>query len=475
MQSRILEPSEINFKDRLTVEHYISKDFQLIKQVSKSIYPVVKLGKIAAIKGGKRLPRKTRYSPTGIPYVRVVDIGESEVYLSNVVYIYYQVHDKIKQYQLMYNYLALVIVGATIGKAAIFKSSVHPCNFNENISRITVKDKNLNPEYILAYLKSGFGQAYIRWLTGGAAQAKLSIERIAKIEVPLPSSLIQDEISKIMQDAYAVWQQKLEKAEQLVENIETYILEILGIHYDFPKDEHRFMIQRSQLYRADVRYFLPFYAQLEQIMHDGIYPTRAIGTICEKLSNGLTPPQVGYTEKGCLVIKVASLTKRWYIDWKKVAFTSEEFLKQAQKYHIKDGDIVMLSSSHQLNYIGRSFAIVRDIPKNYIGQCMAVGELIIIRVNHQIVIPEYLLACFIMKPIQELINRMSRGQTAHLYAEDLQHLRLPIPPIEIQQAIVDELEKRRTEGSLLQVEADQLLIHAKARVERMILGEEDVT
>lgn len=70
---------------------------------------------------------------------------------------------------------------------------------------------------------------------------------------------------------------------------------------------------------------------------------------------------------------------------------------------------------------------------------------------------------------------MSRGQTAHLYAEDLQHLRVPIPPMKIQQVIVDELNRRCSGAKGLYTEAENLLTEAKARIERMILGEEEVT
>lgn len=475
MQSIVLRISEIDLKDRLTVEHYICQDIKLIHKLRESVYPLIPLGQIAKVKGGKRLPANARYSITGIPYVRVVDVGDFEVDLSNVVYISGDLHNRIQRYQLKRDDIAIVIVGATIGKTAIFKSTVSPCNFNENLARITSKDNKLNPKYLLTYLKSCFGQAYISWLTGGSAQAKLSLERIEKINIPIPPRPIQDCIAQIMQDAYSVNQQKLVSGENLIVGIQDYILKKLEIPNVLPTNTNRFIIKQLQLNRFDVRYFLPFYTQLEEIIDNGIYPTKTLSEICIKIVNGLTPARDGYTENGCVVIKVASLTKTWRIEWKKVAFTSRIFFEQAKKAYIKDGDILLLSASHQLDYIGGSFGLVRDIPIEYIDKCMAVGELIIVRTNDKIVLPEYLLTCFITTHIQRLINRMSRGQTAHLYAEDLQHLRVPIPPMKIQQVIVDELNRRRNEAKRLYTEAENLLTETKARVERMILGEEDVT
>jgi len=173
-----------------------------------------------------------------------------------------------------------------------------------------------------------------------------------------------------------------------------------------------------------------------------------------------------------MVIKVASVTKDWRVDWAKVAFTSQGFFNKAVKAHVEEGDLLLLSASHQLDYIGRTFGIVREMPEEFADRCMAVGELIIARVNKQVVFTEYLLACLITRQIQELINRMTRGQSAHLYAEDLGALDIPVPPLEVQQSIVDEIKQRQLIAHRRRAEAETTVAEAKARVERMILGEE---
>ena len=69
---------------------------------------------------------------------------------------------------------------------------------------------------------------------------------------------------------------------------------------------------------------------------------------------------------------------------------------------------------------------------------------------------------------------MTRGQSAHLYANDLAALQIPVPPLKIQQEIVNELNLRRDEARRLRTEAETVVTEAKARVERMILGQEGV-
>ncbi len=47
-----------------------------------------------------------------------------------------------------------------------------------------------------------------------------------------------------------------------------------------------------------------------------------------------------------------------------------------------------------------------------------------------------------LKPIQQVIYRLQRGQAQpHVYADDLANIKIPLPPINIQQKIVDEIEK----------------------------------
>ena len=49
-----------------------------------------------------------------------------------------------------------------------------------------------------------------------------------------------------------------------------------------------------------------------------------------------------------------------------------------------------------------------------------------------------------------------------------------MPKVEIQQIIIAEISRRRAEARHLRAEAERVVAAAKARVERMILGEEEI-
>ena len=470
----VVQRSQLN-TSKLFVEFYLPKNQILFEQLRQGKYPLLPLKQLSirlfdGLFGSNR--KVEMYQESGIPYIRVKDVLPDRINVSELTYISEEKHKELIRSRVVPSNVLLTIAGR-IGTAAVFPDFLKEGNITGHIAGIELTE-NINPHYLATFLNSPLGEFQFTLLGHRATRPELNLSEVGQVLVPVPPRPVQDRIAQVMQDAYTAQQEKFEQAKQSFLGIEDYMLEVLDISKDLPTDKPQFLINQSQLHRFDVRYFSPLYTRLEYLLENGRYSTKALNSICVKISNGLTPSRTGYTKDGCVVIKVASLTKLLQLDWQKVAFTSKEFFEKAKKAHVKNKDLLILSASHQLDYIGRNFALVRDIPAKYTNQCMTVGELIIIRTNHQLVLPEYLLACFTIQPIQELVNRMTRGQTAHLYAEDLQHLRVPVPPLKVQQTIIAEIDSRRAKAKRLRTEAETLIAETKARVERMILGEEEV-
>ena len=69
-------------------------------------------------------------------------------------------------------------------------------------------------------------------------------------------------------------------------------------------------------------------------------------------------------------------------------------------------------------------------------------------------------------------DRLSRPAVqANLNLDEIQNLKIPLPPPEIQNKIADEVQRRIDEAERLKQEAKQGLEEAKQKVEKMILGE----
>lgn len=458
MQARILRISEIDSQDRFTVEHYISSKLELIQKVQQSPYPLTRLGELADVRGGKRLPLKAQYSATGIPYVRAVDISNFEVELGNVVYISQELHNRIKRYQLRHHDIAIVIVGATIGKAAIFKSSVNPCNFNENLARITVKNRTLNPEYLLAYLQSNCGQAYIKWLTGGVAQAKLSLERIEKIEIPFPPRSTQHRIAQVMQDAYTARREKLAEAERLYQEIDRYVLGQLGI------DLAQLQSRRTALvpihFIAGGRFDFEAVVTVQDINFNDTKPT-LLQEVVNQVNDRITPSEdcpnqdVNYVGLGNIASNLGEL-----IDFTPSKGTT--ILSSSPKFEC--GDILF---GRMRPYLNKVWVAEFD------GVCSA--EAIVLRPDKRKVDTRFLQALLLSRiTFHQVVPLQSGSSLPRVSASDVLSVKLPIlKDLKRQAEIGEEVARRRAEAKSLRTEAETLVTEAKARVERMILGEEE--
>ena len=461
MERQIFKFSELNPKDRLTVEHYISTDLKLMQEIEEVKYPLKALGSFADVKGGKRLPPQAAYSSSGIPYVRVVDVGSYTIDLDNVVSISDDLHKGIARYQLRYNDIAIVIVGATIGKVAIFKSQVSPCNFNENMARITIKKNDVNPDYLLAYLQSRFGQGYINWLTGGAAQAKLSLERIQRIKVPIPPRPIQDRIAQIMQDAYAERRAKLVEAQALLDGIDRFVLGELGIDLESLLSNRFTTVNISEMQRQ--RFDIGPY--MNQFDADNV-----LGSNKVSLSDiALLPRQS----------KTASKTpdaEILYIGMPDVDdITGEVNIQRLQGKEIKanktvfkGGDVVFARIEPCI--YNRKIALI----PNDVKQALGSTELLVARAKTDCAIPEFLLWMLRSELAQRQIMGYMTGTTGRrrLPNESFASLQFPLVSLDKQQQIAEEATQRRNRVKKLKSEAEIVVSEAKSQVERMILGKD---
>ena len=151
--------------------------------------------------------------------------------------------------------------------------------------------------------------------------------------------------------------------------------------------------------------------------------------IAEVIATGRTPPRASYTDTGLFVIKVGNLTGNG-INWiaRDRNFVSEaERTKRTKNKSLiaRKGDIVLTSSAHSPVYIAKKVDIVGHIPEWVGGQASFVGEVMLIRVKPGMVDP-YLLVSYLRAPgtVAE-IQRMVRGQTAHLHPSAMGDFRIP--------------------------------------------------
>ncbi|MDR3293668.1 MAG: restriction endonuclease subunit S [Clostridiales bacterium] len=144
-----------------------------------------KLGEIAEVKGGKRLPagRQLSIEKTEKIYIRITDMGNQTISNANLRYVPQDIIPLIKNYTISKDDLYLTIAGS-IGQVGVIPNEFDNMNLTENAVKLT--NIKADKEYLLIALRAGQIQEQFNEFTNKVGQPKLAIKRIEQVIIPLP-------------------------------------------------------------------------------------------------------------------------------------------------------------------------------------------------------------------------------------------------------------------------------------------------
>lgn len=178
---------------------------------------LVKLGILADVKGGKRLPKGINLikEPNSHPYIRVRDLNGQHTIELDADYEYVDdiTQKSISRYVVNSGDIVVSIVG-TIGLISLVGDSLDGANLTENCVKLT-NYRGIDRDFLYYYLKSELGQAEIAKGTVGAVQAKLPIKNIQAINVRLPEMGAQKQIATVL----AMFDKKINTNKQINDNL----------------------------------------------------------------------------------------------------------------------------------------------------------------------------------------------------------------------------------------------------------------
>jgi len=109
-----------------------------------------KVGEIAEIKGGKRLPKgillTTKKTP--YPYIRITDFKGHKIDLSNIMYVDEDTRKVISKYTVNKQDIILSIVG-TFGLCAIVPNELDNANLTENCVKFVFDKTKIDTNFLL--------------------------------------------------------------------------------------------------------------------------------------------------------------------------------------------------------------------------------------------------------------------------------------------------------------------------------------
>lgn len=148
-----------------------------------------RLAELVAIKGGKRVSNgyKLLTEPTPHVYIRVADMKDGTIDLSDLKYIDEEMHQKIKNYIITKDDIYMTIVGATIGKCGTVPALLDGMNLTENAARL-IPSKLISKDYLYLCLRSDLCQEQFIDKTMQVGVQKMALNRLANTLIALPST-----------------------------------------------------------------------------------------------------------------------------------------------------------------------------------------------------------------------------------------------------------------------------------------------
>ena len=373
----------------------------------------------------------------GIPFLRVQNLNHNgELSLDEVKFINHETHNNyLKRSQVSEHDLLVKITG--VGRMAI--ASVAPIGFvgNTNQHMVVIKTKSEEQSrYLANYLNLDIIEALASRRATGATRPALDYPALKSIPI------IEHIDFSLLKQAEQQKQQKEQQAQALLDGIDGYLLNELGI--TFPQQDNR----------LEKRMFtVPFSELTGERFDPDIYFTKHFKIEGGKYEN-------------------SPLSKLAHVN-KGQSITSNDIM--AGKYPVIAGGQSSPYSHNVANYLGNIITV--SASGAYAGfvwyhdNPIFASDCLVIQSKNEKILNTLYLAELLKTKQKEIYNLQQGAGQPHVYSRDLILQNVPLPPIEKQNEIAAHISQIRAQAKQLQAAAAQVLATAKAEIERMILDE----
>lgn len=431
------------------------------RKVQNSLYPKVKLKDVLVCKPqyGASEPGVPRSSIKEPRYIRITDIDENGLISHDELGATAKIIED--KYILCENDILIARSGATVGKAYIHKPALYDCFFAGYLIRFIINTDKALPEYIFTYTQLNAYKEWVNAIQRPSGQPNINSEEYQSLEIPLPNIERQQVIVDVIKSAYLQKKQKKSEAKQLLDNVDAYILNELGITLPEIKTDLKnriFKVNRSELeerldptvYKDGIKLISNNYDNVKLSSVAYINPT---GTFKGK-----------DIETPISFIPMESIDEI-YSEVSKLEDTTIENASGFTKF--KEGDLLWAKITPCMQN-GKS-AIAKNLTN---GLGCGSTEFFVMRNKDERLAIEYLHVILHMKCVRETAMLYFGGSAGQQRVSSafLENFNLPLPPKDKQIEIANHVYTIRQKAKALQEEGKVLLEEAKRKVESMIIG-----
>lgn len=347
-----------------------------------------------------------------------------------------------------------------VGKTALLQEDFKLYTSN-HITSIIVNSSKVISEYLWIVLNIyQRNKVFYSICTNWNNQSGVGIDLLQSVKVPIPPISSQQEIVDYYISAYNEKQEREIEAQQLLDSIDTYLLNELGVSLPEVRNELKdrvFLLNRSELegrfdptvYKDGIKLISPKWDN-------------------EKLSKVAFVNRTG-AYKGKAAETPISFVPMEVIDetYSEIISMDKTTIEQASGFtKFREGDLLWAKITPCMQN-GKS-----AIAKNLInGLGCGSTEFFILRPKDERLSIEYLHVILHMKCVRETAMLYFGGSAGQqrVPASFLENFNLPLPPKEKQIEIANHVYALRQQAKALQEEGKRILETAKQEVERMIM------
>ena len=423
---------------------FYTPQFDDVKRIEKlSKYPIKKVSHLSIIvtDGIHKTPS---YSNEGLPFIQANNISEGSIdFKNNIKKVTEQWQTEVLKRYTPKAGDVLITKDGTIGIAATVPSKFSPFSIFVSVLAIRPREDLIIPEYLRILISSEIVQNQIVRSTRGAVLSHLLLEEARELKIPIPPKEIQSKVVAIMDTAYTRKKQKEAEAKTLLNSIDDYLLDELGI--ELPEQEKNTIQNRMfirQLSELSGGRFDPFFSSLNKQDRSGKYQFYKLKELAQ-------------------IRKGDSITSDDVVDGLIPVIAGGQTSPYNHNIANSNGDVITVSASGA--YSGYVWYHESSI---FASDCTMISSKNTNKLSNKYIF-EYL------KTEQQDIYNLQQGSgQPHVYPSDLEKIKIPVPPPEKQVEIVNHITKIRNQAKALQQQAKEELEQAKKEVESMLLGED---
>lgn len=453
-------PSILDY-DRIDCNYYDPRYFEIIRnlqEISRSLMvALVPLELLLDANSEERLtggatPLGATYLTDGIPFIRVQNVREIGLDLSDVVFIGKNFHEgKLKRSQLQPKNVLLTITGYTYGISAIVPENIGLANINQHVVKIVVDKTKIVPKFLSIYLNSEYGKKQMdRAVTGGTRPA-LDYGSIKNLQILRPEITVQQDIVKDVKKIYDEANLIQEEISKIEASYDSIILSKLGVKLPSEPKLKIFLVSTQNHDRLEVKWHYPYYEEVIKIVKN--FRFKKLREYHHKLKYGASI-YADYVSD-IPFLRIENL-RRNHVDLSDLKYVpSGVYKKEVASLYLQEGDVL----------IGRSGSVglCSYVPKemeNYVY-----GSYIIrLRINEAQILSRYLSIYLnsILGKIQ--FDRLKTGSSQfNINTQQIRDIIIIEPDLDIQEDIASTIFQLMNQVSTLKTRYQEKLTEAKTR------------